>query len=73
MLILIDEASGLAVNPEDISSMCRAEIRVRRVRGGETDKLHGLTIRMRTGEQLLTHGSQPEMAALHQRLLEAGN
>ncbi|MFG0828786.1 hypothetical protein ACF8R6_10460 [Pseudomonas sp. CJQ_7] len=74
MLILIDEARGLAVNPESISSMCRCELRVRNARAGnEGDTLYALTIRMMTGEQLTVDGSQPEIAALHQRLLEAGN
>ncbi|MBC3491913.1 hypothetical protein [Pseudomonas taiwanensis] len=74
MLILIDEARGLAVNPEGISSMCRCELRVRNARtGNKGDTLYALTIRMMTGEQLTVDGSQPEIAALHQRLLEAGN
>lgn len=73
MLILIDEARGLAVNPADISSMCRVELRVRKVQGGESEKLHGLTIRMRAGEQLTVDGSQAEVVALHQRLMDACN
>lgn len=74
MLILIDEASGLAVNPEGISSMCCSELRVRNARAGDKgDTLYALTIRMMAGEQLTVDGSRPEITALHQRLLEAGN
>lgn len=72
MLILIDEASGLALNPADISTLCRSELRGRRAyMGGEREKLQVLTIRMRTGEQLVIDDSQADLAALHKRLMEA--
>ncbi|MBC3410716.1 hypothetical protein HU720_05315 [Pseudomonas sp. SWRI51] len=74
MLILIDEARGLAVNPEGISSMCRCELRVRNARAGDKgDTLYALTIQMMTGEQLTVDGSPSEVVALHQRLLDACN
>lgn len=69
MLILIDEATGLALNPADISTLCRSELLSRRAR--EIEKLQVLTIRMRTGEQLVIDDSQADLVALHKRLMEA--
>ncbi|WP_323115406.1 hypothetical protein [Pseudomonas guariconensis] len=66
MLILIDEESGLAVNPQDISTM-----RIGRMRGREGIVLL-LQIRMRTGEQLTVAGHRDcPVSLLHERLLEA--
>jgi hypothetical protein len=66
MLILLDEASGLAVNPNDISTM-----RIEQGTGPDGVVLL-LLIRMKTGEQVTVVGRRGvTVSLLHQALLEA--
>lgn len=66
MMILLDPASGLAVNPDDISTM-----RVDQVVSHDGVALL-LIIRMKTGEQVTVVGSRNvSVTLLHQALLEA--
>ncbi|MEE3636981.1 hypothetical protein UIA24_22395 [Pseudomonas sp. AL 58] len=66
MMILLDPGSGLAVNPQDIST-----IRIDQVQSCEGVVLL-LQIQMRTGEQLTVSGHRDRpVSLLHKRLLEA--
>ncbi|GGU53840.1 hypothetical protein GCM10009504_08360 [Pseudomonas laurentiana] len=66
MMILLDPGSGLAVNPQDISTM-----RIDQVQSYEGVVLL-LQIRMRTGEQLTISGHRDRpVSLLHKQLLEA--
>lgn len=66
MLILLDPGSGLAVNPDDIST-----IRIDQAQSHEGVVLL-LQIRMRTGEQITVSGHRDRpVSLLHERLLEA--
>ena len=65
MMILLDKASGLAVNPSEVSSM-----RYENWNGGEH-----LVLTMQTGKELSVehwpHGDGPNVYRLHEQLLEA--
>ncbi|WP_337158156.1 hypothetical protein [Pseudomonas putida] len=66
MMVLLDPGSGLAVNPQDISTM-----RIDQVQSHEGIVLL-LQIRMRTGEQVTVSGHRDRpVSLLHERLLEA--
>lgn len=65
-MILLDEANGLAANPDDISTM-----RIEQGTGHDGVVLL-LLIRMKTGEQVTVVGRQGvTVSLLHQALLEA--
>lgn len=65
MMILLDKASGLAVNPAEVSSM-----RYENWNGGKY-----LVLTMQTGNELSVehwpHGDGPNVYRLHEQLLEA--
>ncbi len=65
MMILLDKASGLAVNPAEVSSM-----RYENLNGGKH-----LVLTMQTGKELSVehwpHGDGPNVYRLHEQLLEA--
>ena len=65
MMILLDKASGLAVNPDEVSSM-----RYENWNGGKY-----LVLTMQTGKELSVehwpHGDGPNVYRLHEQLLEA--
>ena len=65
MMILLDKASGLAVNPAEVSSM-----RYENWNGGKY-----LLLTMQTGKELSVehwpHGDGPNVYRLHEQLLEA--
>ncbi|WP_411392532.1 hypothetical protein [Pseudomonas sp. MPB23] len=65
MMILLDKASGLAVNPAEVSSM-----RYENWNGGKY-----LVLTMQTGKELSVehwpHGDGPNVYRLHEQLLEA--
>ena len=67
MLILLDEASGLAVNPDDISVM-----RIEKVQG-KSGLIRVLSIRMKGGVAPLVLDSAMgvNIYEIHSRLLEA--
>lgn len=66
MLVLVDQASGLAVNPDDISVM-----RIEKVQGN-AGLIRVLSIKMKGGVQLVLDSSTGiNIHEVHSRLLEA--
>lgn len=66
MLVLVDQASGLAVNPDDISVM-----RIEKVQG-QAGLIRVLSIKMKGGAQVaLDSTTGINIYDVHSRLLEA--
>ena len=66
MMILVDQASGLAINPDDISVM-----RIEKVQG-QDGQIRVLSIKMKGGAQVVLDSSGGiDIHDVHARLLEA--
>lgn len=66
MLVLVDQASGLAVNPDDISVMCIEKVQ------GKAGLIRVLSIKMKGGAQVLLDSTGGiDIHDVHARLLEA--